>query len=62
VAIEPAETQTKLVVEPEKIKSWHWHDPLDKPKAAAAQPSAKRKSAKAFTTRPRIADQGLATR
>jgi hypothetical protein len=54
VAIQPAETLAKLSDEPEKIISWHWHDPLDKPKAVPVQPSAKRKSANAIGTRQRI--------
>jgi hypothetical protein len=56
VAIKPAETQAKLPDGPEKIKSWHWHDPLDKPKAMAAQNSAKRKLAKASAVR-RVASE-----
>jgi hypothetical protein len=62
IAVQPAETQAKLSDEPEKIMRWHWHDPLDKPKATAIQPSAKRKSAKASATPRRIADQGMPTR
>jgi hypothetical protein len=50
VAVKPRETQAKLSDEPEKIISWHWHDPLDKPKVTAVQPSAKRKSAKRIAT------------
>ena len=56
VAIQPAEKLAKVSVEPEKIRSWHWHDPLDKPKGLAIQPSAKRKSAKSSATPRRIAD------
>jgi hypothetical protein len=54
VTIEPADTEAKLSGEPERIKSWHWHDPLDKPKAMAAQNSAKRKPSKSIATRQRI--------
>jgi hypothetical protein len=54
VTIQPADTQAKPSDQPEKIKSWHWHDPLDKPKAVAKQTSTKRKPANAIATRQRI--------
>jgi hypothetical protein len=52
--IKPSDVQPKLSVEPEKIITWHWHDPLDKPKGFQA--STKRKSGKAIAPHPRIAD------
>jgi hypothetical protein len=51
-AIKPIETESKISNRAERIVSRHWHDPYDNPGAMAAQPSAKRKSAKATTTRP----------
>ena len=51
-AIKPVETESKISNRAERIVSRHWHDPYDNPGAMAAQPSAKRKSAKAAITRP----------
>ena len=51
-AIKPIETESKISNRAERIVSRHWHDPYDNPGAMAAQPSAKRKSAKATTIRP----------
>jgi hypothetical protein len=58
-AIQPAEKLARLSDEPERIKSWHWHDPLDKP--TALRVSGKRKSSKASPTPRRIAEQGKPT-
>jgi hypothetical protein len=51
VVITPAETEPKLSKKPERIMTWHWHDPLDNRGVPAVHPSSKRKLAKPSPSR-----------